>query len=490
MLPKILSAKEVREWDKFTLTHAGMTSIELMEKAANAFCQQFTQQFSIDTPIAILCGKGNNGGDGYAIARLLLKQGYAISVFAETTENLSTDTAINLAKIRAQHVQIRPLLLDVKLIPSNAVIIDALLGSGVNRLLAGNLLAIVKHINSLRQIIVSVDIPSGLHSDTPQIGEAIRANYTICFEVPKKSFLFSENFPFVGEWITVPIGLSSAYLPKKNEHWLLIDPDFIQSTTLKRSKFDHKGTYGHALIIAGSTGKFGALVLASKAALKTGCGLVSVLSTYSIGDWFHGTFPEAMILSTHDFSKNFPVKINAIGIGPAMGTDTEAKKLLTQAFSLNRPLVIDADALTMLSENKELINQIPPQSILTPHPKELERLCGKFDNWEKKIEFLQTWCARHTLILVLKGAHTFVITPEKEVYVNNTGNNGMATAGSGDVLTGIITSLLAQGYGSITAAIRGVYLHGVAGDLAVENQGQLACIASSINDYLGLAQKQ
>lgn len=485
MLPKIVSAVDMRRWDAYTVEYLQIDALALMEKAANAFCNWLFDNYDRSVKITICCGTGNNGGDGLAIARILNQAGYLVNVYLLDKNNLTSDAQINLERLH--QIEIIPQLFPEELctMTTGDLIVDAFLGTGVNKPLTGKLLNIVNYINNLEKPIIAVDVPSGLFTEKPFTGVAIQATITISFERPKKCFLFQENYQYVGNWIAVPIGLCSDFENQLNENWHVINHEQVDKQTINRGKFDHKGSFGHAIIIAGSAGKFGAMVLSAKAALKSGCGLVSVFSHQKIGKWFHAAFPEAMIIQS--FEALLKTKFNSLGIGPGLGTSNNAVQLLTKILSIKQPLVIDADAINIIAINKHLITQIPPNSILTPHPKELERLIGKFSNWKERIDYLYDWCERNQLIVVYKGAHTIVISSNRKLYANNTGCNGMATAGSGDVLTGMITSLLAQGYSPIDAAIRAVYYHGLAGEIAAEKTSNEALIASDIINNIGNA---
>lgn len=486
MLPKIVSATDMRRWDAYTIKHHQIDALTLMERAATAFCNWFINEYDKSKSITFFCGKGNNGGDGFVIARLLINNGYTVQVYALANSGLSNEANTNFNRLLDLNVPVTLIHDNFNNIIVGDIIIDAILGTGVNRPISGALLSLVEYINLQQSTVIAVDVPSGLFTEKPQVGSAIKANTTIAFERPKKAFMIPENYCYVGDWKVIPIGLVAAFENELNEHWFLITEEYVIKSTIKRKRIDHKGTYGHALLIGGSTGKFGALVLASKAALKSGCGLVSVSSAEHIGNWFHAAFPEAMILANNNINNT---SIKSIGIGPGFGTSDNAKALLKQIIALNKPMVIDADAINLLAINQDLIPQLPKNSILTPHPKELERLIGAFKSWEDRLNFLRSWCKKHQLIMICKNANTLIITPAQEIFVNNTGCNGMATAGSGDVLTGIITSMLAQGYNPVNAAIRAVYYHGFAGEVASKKHGNHGCLASDIIEEIGVVQK-
>ncbi len=497
---KILTPEQIRVLDAYTIAHESIKSIDLMERAANAFVNWFIQQFpdTERTPIKVFCGPGNNGGDGLAIARLLYRKHYSVTVYVcQIGTKQSPDFAKNLKRLpsrRSLHnftikegaglIQVEP----------EALLIDAIFGSGLNRTISGYWETLIDYINKLPNQVVAVDIPSGLFAEKHTTGTAIQANYTLSFELAKKAFFFPENYQKVGKTFIQPIGLSLAFIQQTKTNNFLITKSLVASILKKRQKFDHKGTYGHALLMVGSFGKMGAAILATKACLRSGAGLVTTHAPKCGYTILQISCPEAM--ASIDQSNNYISKLpiltayKAIGIGCGIDQKQETKTalfdLLTKA---TQPLVLDADALNLLAANPEQLTNIPPNSILTPHPKEFERLFGKTTNNFAKNELQLVKAKELNCIILLKGANTCIATPQGDCYFNTTGNPGMATGGSGDVLTGILTGLLAQGYTTKEATILGVYLHGLAGDLATETLGQESMIAGDLVDYLGKAFK-
>jgi len=483
MFPKIVSSNEMRRWDAYTIEKQKLCAIDLMERAAMAFASWFIANIATTNSVTILCGKGNNGGDGFAIARLLYEANFQVTIFFISETTSTAEAQINFERLKKTNITLLNFPEDLTEINTGDIIVDALLGTGLNKPLQGSLLSIVNYINTLKKKVIAVDVPSGLQTDFPQIGEAIRATTTITFERPKKAFFFPENYQYVGAWKSVTIGLDANFEKLIDTTDYFITQNSIRPLIKIRPKFSHKGTYGHTLIVGGSVGKFGALVLAAKASLTSGAGLVSAASSAKIGVWFHVAIPEAMTVELNNTPKN----ITAIAIGPGLGTSNESLVSLKKILALNLPTVLDADAINLLALNRKLISTLPPKTILTPHPKEFERLFGKFENWLTKTDFIKTWCKKHKHIIVLKGAHTCIGLPNGELYFNTSGCNGMATAGSGDVLTGIIAGLLAQHYTPEKAAIVGVHIHGLAGELAAIEIGNEALMASDIINQLGKA---
>jgi len=354
---------------------------------------------------------------------------------------------------------------------------------------------VIKYINSVDSTIISIDIPSGMFGEDNtenNYNSIISADYTLSFQFPKLSFMFAENAQHLGEWEVLPIGLSGNAIRNTISPYTFSEKNEVAPLLKKRNKFDHKGTFGHGILVSGSYGKMGAAILGAAASLRTGIGLVTCHVPSCGVSTVQCAIPEAMVepdkneihISVIGSTDSF----SAVGIGPGMGTDPESQLALYGILKeCKKPIIIDADALNILSLNKGWYSLIPEGAILTPHPKEFERLAGKsdnsFDRLNKQIEFSRD----HKCIVILKGAHTSITTPEGKVFFNSTGNPGMATAGSGDVLTGILLSLLAQGYSPENAAISGVYLHGVAGDIAADEACYASIIASDIIKSLGKA---
>ncbi len=496
---KIFSAAQIKQWDAFTLKTEPISSVDLMERAAKA-CYNWMIGKNFGTlHFRVFCGKGNNGGDGLAIARFLIAHKCLVTVYILEFGNIgSNDFQTNLERLH-------PLTTDIHFIKSgdffpviNAtdIIIDALFGTGLNKPLDGVSALLVNHINSAAAIKISIDLPSGLFADPQDTvhksskgNTVVKADQTLSFQNYKLAFLLPENEVYCGEVHLLHIGLHPSFEENEPAAFELIDEAMMKSIYKPRQKFAHKGTYGHAALLCGSKGMMGAAVLSSLGCLRSGVGK---LTTYIPGCGYNilqTALPEAMAIVSgedHLSSVDEIEQFSAIGIGPGIGNYASHKKLLTDVFTaVKKPLVIDADALNIIAANKELIHFIPPQSILTPHPKEFERLFGKTENSFERLQLAQAKSKQHNIYIILKGHFSFISTPDGAGYFNSTGNAGMATAGSGDVLTGIITSLLAQGYSQLQAAIFGVYLHGLAGDFAATKFSQEAMIGGDIADCLG-----
>lgn len=494
---KILSATQTHLVDQVTIEQEPIPSIDLMERASGVFTNWFCEHyFTISHSIQVLCGMGNNGGDGLAIARLLFQRGYAVTVFlANVGANRSADNAINLRRLEAlEGVGIQSLSENDPFpsFPDHCVLIDGLFGSGLSRPVEGYWAALLAHCNTGSHQRVAIDLPSGLYADRARAGIAFRADRTLSFQLPKLAFFVPENGPYVGEWSVRDIGLSETAIAEMDTNYLVNTPTELRSLLRSRGRFDHKGTFGHVLMVAGSFGKMGACILSSRAALRAGAGLLTIHAPYCAYELLQTSVPEAMVeMDRHRsiFSEIGSLeKYRAVGVGPGIGTDELTKNALEALLrKYDKPMVLDADALNLVAKYPELWALVPKGSILTPHPKEFERLFGPAESDFARLELQRNQAEERGIVLLLKTGHTSIATPGGHLYFNTTGNPGMGTAGTGDVLTGILTGLLAQGYPPISAARLGVYLHGLSGDLAAVEMGQEALLAGEVVTYLGRA---
>lgn len=504
---KILQSQQIREADKYTIEHEPITSLDLMERAASSIADIITERYNTDTVFKIVCGLGNNGGDGLALARLLYNrfftnvEVYIVRYSDTASEDFKTNLPyINTDKIRVQEISRTEDLnyLRVRAEDRNkkVIYIDAILGTGLNRPLEGLIAETVNCMNQQPTTIISIDVPTGLYCDELNSLEdiIIKADHTFTFQFPKLSFMFPETAECVGEFSVLDVGIHPQYMEEvKTKNYFITKSDVL-CFLKKRNKASHKGHFGHALIVAGSYGKTGAAVLSAKGCLKAGVGLLSVHIPECGYNILQTTVPEAMVETDSEakfISDNIILeKYHAVGIGPGMGTEPQTQnvvKLIIQ--NARQPLVFDADAINCIAENKTWLSFVPPNSIFTPHPREFERLTEKSDSSVQRLQLLRNFPIRYGVYVVLKGAHTAISTPDGSIHFNSTGNPGMATAGSGDVLTGIITSLLAQGYSSFEACTLGVYLHGLAGDFAAHEKSEESMVASDIAEHLANAFK-
>jgi NAD(P)H-hydrate epimerase len=497
---KIFSVSQIKAWDAYTIQNEPISSIELMQRAAESCFKWIEKKFNKKSSFTIFCSKGNNGGDGLALAKLLFENGYPVSVcIIKRDSNGSDDFQINFERLKKILKKIYFLdkessFPDLK----NQIIIDALFGTGLNKKPTGIFSQVINYINKSSETVISIDVPSGLYVDKSSIlsnnETIIKATYTLTFQNQKLTYLMPENGIYVGKVILLDIGLSKEFEEKEDVQFEFIDQKIIKKIYKGRSAFSNKGNFGYACLLAGSYGMMGAAVLSSKACLRSGVGKLTCFTCQAGYNIIQTSVPEAMCKTSGNTFiegiKDFE-DFDVIGIGPGIGKHFSHIKLLQILFSnFKKPLVIDADALNVLSENQFLYKAIPKDSILTPHPKEFERLFGKTNSDFDRINLALSKAKELNIYIVLKGHFTFIASPDEKGYFNSTGNAGMATAGAGDVLTGIITGLLAQNYSSLDACVLGVYLHGLAGDIAAEKLSEEALIAGDIIENLGAAFKQ
>lgn len=484
---KILSADQIRALDAFTIHNEPISSIDLMERASATFVDWFIERFKPDREVFIFCGPGNNGGDGLAVARLLTQVQYSVKTFIFSSERYSKDFEINLRRLEKlltiTKINSRE---DIPSLPQRGIVIDAIFGSGLSRPVEGLYSDVIKSINDSTVTRVAIDIASGLFCDSNNEDPfKAKVDYTFTFQLPKLSFLLPQNEDYTGFWIMGNIGLDKSFIESESSVFSYVDEEEIFSIVKPRKRFSHKGDYGKVLIMAGSYGMMGAAVLSGKACYRAGAGLVKFHTPKCGVQILQSSLPEAILSA--DPEENFISKLpdlsgfNAVAAGPGWYEGPEAADLLSQLFENKiMNLVLDAGALNVLSKNKELLNALPENTILTPHPGEFKRLAGSFPNDYARLAGLQKFSEKYRCIVVLKGANTMVALPDGNVSFNSTGNPGMATAGSGDVLTGVIVSLLAQGYSPAIAAKLGVYMHGYAGDSAACKSGTASIIAEDI----------
>jgi len=473
-----------------------------MERAALAFYSWFLNHFP-SQEVHLLVGPGNNGGDALAIARLLLLDQRKANIWlVNPSGRFSADAEINLHRLKSiSSVCIKTVVKadELRIINPDAVIVDGLFGSGLNRPLEGLALDVVQQVNQLRNVLVAIDIPSGLFGEdnsTNNFSGIVQADHTISFQFPKLSFLLPENEKFVGKWEVLDIGLHAEKIKITETNRYFQQADDLAKVLKERSTFAHKGQFGHALLMAGSYGKMGASVLAAKGCLKSGLGLLTTHVPHVGYSILQTAVPEAMVsIDRSDYLiSEFPdlSTFDAIGIGPGIGQKPNTQKALVDLLNNigDQSLVLDADAINLLAENKELLLLLPVNTIITPHPGEFDRLAGASKNGFERLQKAILLSREYKIVVVLKGAYTTILTPAGHCYFNSTGNPGMATAGSGDVLTGVILSLLCQKYSPVEAARLGVYIHGMAGDLVYSRDSYEGLTAGCIIEALGSAFQQ
>ena len=493
---KILSPDQIYQADKFTIEKQEISSEELMERAAIGLFNWLHQRLE-GAPVLIhlFCGIGNNGGDGVALARHLLEHGYHIKVYVVNySEKRSQEFLNNLDKLKSRKVW--PEFLeegsDLPEIGNRDILVDAIFGIGLNRPPAPWVARLIQHMNGSGAFVVAVDVPSGLFADRePAEGSAVKAQFTLAIQAPKLVFFLPGTGRYTEAWDVIDIGLDPGFLQELDATYQFVGLEQVRPWYRPRQRFSHKGTFGHSVLIGGSYGKTGAIRLAAEACLKAGSGMVTALVPDCAYTPLQTGILEVMLLAERGEREledlQFDLEAAAVGIGPGLGTaSVTAKAFATFLEAYSGPLVVDADGLNLLAKAPELLEKLPPNTILTPHPGELKRLVGEWKDDFEKLEKAQQFATKYGLILVLKGSYSITLHAGKG-FVNSTGNPGMATAGSGDVLTGVITALLAQGYDPLKAAVFGVFLHGQAGDIRVADTGYEALVASDLVHGLGAA---
>lgn len=500
---KIFTGAQIHELDQYTIEHEPIESIDLMERAAKAITRAICDQWSANTPVVVFAGPGNNGGDALAVARMLAEGGYSVSAYLfNISGHLSSDCAVNRQRLKdckrlkafSEVVQeFEPPQLE-----ADMLVVDGLFGSGLNKPLAGGFASLVKYINSAPSRVVSIDLPSGLMSEDNTYNvrsNIIKADLTLTLQQPKLSFFFPENQQFIGRFRVLDIRLSTEGMEKIEAQYNIIEESDIRPLLKHRDSYAHKGNMGSALLVAGSYGMAGAAVLASRACLRSGAGKVTVRSPRRNNAILQISVPEAIVqLDSEEtiFSEAVDTEdFNAMGIGPGLGTsETTAIALIAQLRRAQCPIVADADALNMLANHRAWMMQLPKGIIFTPHPKEFDRMEGHSADSYERLTKAREMAERLQGYVILKGHHSALCCPDGHVMFNSTGNAGMATAGSGDVLTGVLTALLARGYQQREACMTGMFLHGLAGDIAARRLGEESLMASDIIQCLPEAFKK
>jgi NAD(P)H-hydrate epimerase len=500
-MKKIFETSQVKSIDRYTIENEPVESIDLVERAAMVFVNEFCRQFtSRQNRIHVFAGQGNNGADALAVSRMLTEKGYHVFTYLINPSNmLAPDCEENKRRIKdVENSQFTEVIKEFAppVLTKQDLVIDGLFGSGLNRPVEGGFAKIIKYINLSESTVVSIDIPSGLFGEDnrnnhPQ--SIIQADFTYTFEFPKLSFLMPENVDYVGEWKVLPTGIHPDALKNTKSNYKLITDEDIPFFMRPRQRFTHKGDYGHAVLIAGGKGKMGAAILAASACLRSGAGLLTAHVPGRGENMMQISLPEAMVSldANNDHISELPdiSKYDAVGIGPGIGTENrtaDAFEMLLQTIG-GKPLVIDADALNIIAQKTELLKLLPEGTVLTPHCGEFDRIAGPSETGYERIQKAREIANEQKTCIILKGAYTAVCIPSGKVFFNTTGNSGMATAGSGDVLTGILLGLLAQGYSFETASVIGVYIHGLAGDLAARALSQESMLAGDLVKMLGKA---
>lgn len=500
MIP-ILNSEQRRKADAFTIKEKPIASIDLMEQAANACTDAIFSLSNSQRKLSIFCGNGNNGGDGLAIARHFTHMGFEVNCYLIDAEQYTADNLTNQERLsqllnesKLRFIRLKTLD-QIRDFHPQEIIIDALLGSGINRPPEGLIKDIILHLNSVKCMKIAIDVPSGLFDEKLPDGQStvFKADHTLSFHCPMLSFMMAEAYHYTGNWTLLNIGLLPEGINTQSAKHFLLEKTDIQQLLKPRPKFSHKGTFGHALLIAGSEDKTGAALLAAKASLRSGCGLLSVCIPEKGKQALNSYLPEAMI-SSDPANINYIAQLpdisahNAIAAGPGLGQHPETHQVIKQLIQNSSvPLVLDADALNILAENPTWLSFLPSGCILTPHPGEFERLAGKCADSMDRFEKAKAFAFKYQCYLIIKSAYSYLVCPDGSVFFNSTGNPSMAKGGSGDALTGMILGFLASGYSPMQAALIGIYTHGLAGDLALSNHSIESVLCSDIIEHIGLA---
>lgn len=495
---KIFTSAQLRDLDKYTIDQEQIKSIDLMERSAKVLTMAIAEEWTDRTPVVVFAGPGNNGGDALAVARMLLERGYQVKAYLfNTSGRISADCSTNLSRLRdgihAEALVEVTTQFDPPELPKGTLVVDGLFGSGLNKPLTGGFASLVKYINQCEATVVSIDMPSGLMAEDNTYNvraNVIQADLTLTLHQRKLSFFLADNQQFIGRVRVLDIRLSQDYITQASTQYAMANEEAIRVRMRHRDDFANKGTMGKPVLIAGSYGMAGAAILASRACLRSGAGKLTVVTprlNYAI---MQMSVPEAVLQMDADdaaFSESIDTSgYDAMAIGPGIGQqESTAIAMITQIRRTTCPIVADADALNILASHRTWMQQLPKNMIITPHPRELDRLLGSTpdNDYQRLRHAMETAQSLHAYI-ILKGHYSALCMPDGKVVFNTTGNSGMATAGSGDVLTGIILGLLARGYSQADAAMTGMYLHGLAGDLAAKAVGKESLIASDIIDHL------
>ncbi len=490
---KILTGAQIHELDKYTIEHEPISSIDLMERASRAITSAIITRFDTQTPVVVFAGPGNNGGDALAVARMMAEKGYIVDVFLfNVHDSLSDDCLRNRDRLKdggLVHSFVEVVSnFDPPKLTQQTLVIDGLFGSGLNKPLSGGFASLVKYINQSSARVVSIDMPSGLMTEDNSTNKAatiVRADLTLTLQMKKLAMYFADCQPYLGKVQVLDIRLSKDYIKSIPSPYTTIDAEYVRQQMLIRDDFAHKGNMGHAMIIAGSEGMAGAAVLATRACLRSGVGKVTALTPRCNATVMQIAVPEAVLSIDMENYYSEAVasdEFDAVGIGPGLGRqEGSALALMSQLQQTQCPVVLDADALNMLGSHGTWISQLPDNMIMTPHPRELDRLASTTCHSDsERLAVARDMAESLRAYILLKGHHSALCLPDGDVVFNTTGNSGMATAGSGDVLTGIITALLARGYSRKNACLTGMYIHGLAGDIAASRVGKESLVASDI----------
>ncbi len=500
---KIFKASEIKEIDLVTIQTEPISSLNLMERAASAITCEVISRWLPNKRVVVFAGPGNNGGDALAVARMLIEQGYRLEVFLFNigASKLSDDCNANKERLLALgEIDFTEVTNEFSppYLSKEDLVIDGLFGSGLKEPLKGGFTALVRYINESGAFIVSIDVPSGLFCEwnlENNRRNIVEANLTLTFQFPRLAFFFAENCKFVGEWKVLDIELNQDAIAHYPTDYYLIEKSDVKDSLKKRHAFTNKYDFGSMMLIAGSYGMMGAAIIAARSAMRAGAGLVTVHTPRCGYSVIQGNVPEVLFKADKQdlFISDMTLShtYDSVAIGPGIGTHNLTIDAL-ERFLINSKTacILDADALNCIAKRPALLNSIPVMSIITPHAREFDRIFGDHLSEEMRLRKALEVAKYYNIIVVLKGHHTLTVRPDGKVYVNSTGNSGMSTAGSGDALVGIISAFVAQGYKPEVSAVLGVFIHGYAGDKAMQKHGQYGLIASDIIDNIGIAIKE
>ncbi|MBO7653155.1 MAG: NAD(P)H-hydrate dehydratase [Bacteroidales bacterium] len=491
-MKKILTSHQTKQLDALTMSAQGISSYELMERAVQklyadmkSYCPDLDRKNFL-----VVAGTGNNGGDGLGVARMLKNANLNVSVWlCDFSSKISPECQTNINRYGEDEILFlsRHEMGNIS-ISDKCIVIDAIFGTGLSRSVNGKFAEVINLINSSSSEVWSIDIPSGLFGEdnSQNDGAIIRANVTFSIGNRPLSSMFAENYKYYGNVRLVDIGHEMRSTDQMECAWYCIEESDVVGRIKPRRPFDYKGTFGHTLLLAGGKGKAGAAVMASRACLRSGIGLLSVSSSDDICNIMQISVPEAMYIENWDGDAE---KFSAIGIGPGIGVEEVAVSLVANVLNCRKPMVVDADAINVIANNRQLFDKLE-NCILTPHPKEFERLFGKIDSPFERLCTMSEFSQKHNCVVVLKGGITAISLTDGRILFYIGMNPGIATGGSGDVLTGVITSLLAQGYSVDDAAVVGTWIHGEAGKLATADYGVISTVATDIINKLPVVLKK
>jgi hydroxyethylthiazole kinase-like uncharacterized protein yjeF len=524
---KVVTAEEMREIDRETIERRGIPGVVLMERAGLAVVSKIKEIFG-RKKVIVVSGGGNNGGDGLVVARNLHNEGWDVRVFLTSKpEDLKGDASLQYKAAVKFGVDVQPIkeLLDnySSIFSRHSIIVDAILGTGLSKNVTGTLSEVIGLLNKSNVPVISVDIPSGISSDNGQVmGEAVKAEYTVTFGLPKRGHLLYPGAEYSGKLFIEDIGFPEKLLRSEKFYVELLQKNDVTTLIPERRRYSHKGDYGHVLVVAGSRGKTGAALMAARACLRSGAGLVTIGVPESLSGIFQSRVTEEMTLILPDKGNGtlsgkasnlildfLNESADVLAIGPGIGVSTETRKLMNILIkNSSTPMIIDADGINSIKGERDVFLKAKAPIILTPHPGEMSRLLQQSavsgqqsalpplspprgginvtiqDIEKDRINTAISFARETGTYIVLKGVPTIIAAPDGRAFINSTGNPGMATGGTGDVLTGMISGFLSQGVNPLHASILGVYMHGLAGDIAASEKGQYPMIATDIIDKI------